>query len=173
MAEGDLSKDVRELRKQVDALREALEKVAGPYREIAGYMEQLQRVTRGYFRLLDLYARHGSVSPEIVVPGLKDDISKAILSVLFEKGGRNVSQITEAVKGKRGTASRRIVRERLQDLVQEGVVVASDGSRGHTYSVSDEVAEKWSQVLGLSKYGDQPGEEQQERGEHDVGRNQD
>ncbi len=151
MAEGDLSKDVRELRKQVDALREALERVAGPYREIADFMEQLRSVTRGYFRLLDLYAKHGAVAPDVVVPGLKDDISKAILTSLFEKGDRNISQITDSVKGKRGTASRRIVRERLQELVRQGVVVESAASRGHTYRVSEEVTAKWSQVLGLSK----------------------
>ena len=168
MAKGDLQDDVRELRKQVEALREALAKVAEPYREIAGYMEQLQTITRGYFRLLDLYAKHGAVSPDIVVPGLKDDISKAILTALFEKADRNISQIAEAVKAKRGTASRRIVRERLQTLVEDGVLVASGGTRGHTYRVSEEVAEKWSQVLGLSKYGDQPGTAQEDRGGHDV-----
>ena len=151
MAKGDLQDDVRELRKQVEALREALAQVAAPYRELAAYMDQLQTIARGYFRLLDLYAKHGAVSPDMVVPGLKDDISKAILTALFEKPDRNISQITEAVKGKRGTASRRIVRERLQTLVQEGVVDASGGSRGHTYRVSEEVTAKWSQVLGLSK----------------------
>ncbi len=169
MAEGDLQKDVKELRKQVEALREALSEVAGPYRELAGYLDQIQTITRGYFRLLDLYAKHGAVSPDLVVPGLKDDISKAILTVLFEKGDRNVSQITEAVKGKRGTASRRIVRERLHELEERGAVVASTGSRAKTYRVSDEVAAKWSQVLGLSKYGDQPKQDSQGRGEHDVG----
>ncbi len=155
MAKGDLQDDVRELRKQVEALREALAQVAEPYRELAGYMDQLQTIARGYFRLLDLYAKHGAVSPDVVVPGLKDDISKAILTALFEKADRNISQITEAVKAKRGTASRRIVRERLQALVRDGVVVASSGSRAHTYRVSEEVTAKWSQVLGLSKYGDQ------------------
>jgi hypothetical protein len=151
MAKGDLQEDVRLLRKQMDALREALDKVAEPYREIAAYMDRLQTITRGYFRLLDLYAKHGAVSPDVVVPGLKDDISKAIITALFEKADRNISQITEAVKGKRGTASRRIVRERLQELVTQGVVVESAASRGHTYRVSEDVTAKWSQVLGLSK----------------------
>jgi DNA-binding transcriptional ArsR family regulator len=151
MAKDDLQEDMRELRQQVEALREALAKIAEPYREIAGYMEQLGTITRGYFRLLDLYAKHGSVSPDAVVPGMKDDISKAILTVLFERGDRNVSQITEAVKAKRGTASRRIVRERLHVLVKEGVVVTSEGSKGRTFRVSESVAAKWSQVLGLSK----------------------
>lgn len=151
MVKGDLQDDVRELRKQVEALREALAQVGEPYRQLAEYFDQLQTIARGYFRLLDLYAKHGAVSPNVVVPGLKDDISKAILTALFEKGDRNISQITDAVKGKRGTASRRIVRERLQELVKQGVVVEAAASRGHTYRVSDEVAAKWSQVLGLSK----------------------
>ncbi len=151
MAKGDLQDDVRELRKQVEALRDALAKVAEPYRELAAFVDQLQGITRGYFRLLDLYAKHGSVSPEIVVPGLKDDISKAIVTSLFEKSDRNISQITESVKAKRGTASRRIVRERLHELVKDGVVVETTNSRTKTYRVSEDVAAKWSQVLGLSK----------------------
>src|SRR6058998_4272804 len=114
MGEGDLRDDVRELRKQVEALRDVLGQVAEPYREIAGYLDELQSIARGYFRLLDLYAKHGAVSPDVVVPGLKDDISKAILMALFEKADRNISQIADAVKAKRGTSSRRIVRERLR-----------------------------------------------------------
>jgi hypothetical protein len=167
MAKGDLQDDVRELRKQMEALREALAKVAEPYREIVGYMEQLQTISRGYFRLLDLYAKHGAVSPDLVVPGLKDDISKAIVAALFEKSDRNISQIADAVKAKRGTASRRIVRNRLQTLVRDHVIVASGGSRGHTYRISEEVADKWSQVLGLPKYGDRPGTGQEWRGGRD------
>ena len=61
MGEGDLQDDVRELRKQVEALREVLGEVAEPYREMAAYFDQLQTITRGYFRLLDLYAKHGAV----------------------------------------------------------------------------------------------------------------
>ena len=156
MGEGDLRDDVRELRKQVEALREVLGKVAEPYREITGYLDQLQSITRGYFRLLDLYAKHGAVSPDLVIPGLKDDISKHIVAALFEKGDRNISQVTESVKGKRGTASRRIVRERIRELEAKGVLVSAPGPRGRTYRVSEEIVEKWSQVLGFPKYKDQP-----------------
>src|SRR2546428_5865310 len=125
-------------RKQVEPLRDVLGKVGEPYREIAGYLDELQSIARGYFRLLDLYAKHGAVSPDIVIPGLKDDISKHIVTALFEKGDRNISQVTEAVKGKRGTASRRIVRERIQELEEKGVLVSAKGLRGRTYRVSEE-----------------------------------
>jgi hypothetical protein len=156
MGEEDLQEDVRELRKQVEALREVLGKFTEPYREIAGYLDQLQTITRGYFRLMDLYSKHGAVSPDLVIPGLKDDISKHIVTALFEKGDRNISQVTEAVKAKRGTASRRIVRERILELETQGVLVSTSGTRGRTFRVSQEIVEKWSQVLGFPKYKDQP-----------------
>src|SRR5439155_19957327 len=101
MGKGDLQDDVRELRKQVEALREALATVAEPYREISGYMAQLQTIARGYFRLLDLYGKHGAVSPHVVVPGLQDDISKAIHTALFEQEDRNITQIGAADKPRR------------------------------------------------------------------------
>ncbi|HEY7588639.1 MAG TPA: hypothetical protein VIB49_07870 [Thermoplasmata archaeon] len=147
MAQDDLRKDLRELRAQIEALRDALAKVTAPYAELVDYLTRLQETSRGYFRLLDLYAKYGSVSPDLVVPGLKDDISRHIVTVLFEKGGRNISQITAAVKAKRGTASRRIVRERLRELEMSRTVVSSGESNVKTYRVSDEVAEKWSRIL--------------------------
>ncbi len=167
MAEEDVRRDLRELRKQVEALREALAKVAEPYAQVAGYLERLQSLSRGYVRLLELVERHGAVSPDLAVPGLKDDISRHIVSALLDKGDRNISQITDAVKARRGTASRRIVRERLEGLVGQGVVVADDGSKGRTFRVAEAVRDRWSQVLGFPKYGDRPGNVL-EKGDSDV-----
>ena len=151
MAGEDIRKDVRELREQIEALREALERVARPYSEIAGVVDQLRSLTGGYFRILDVIQRFGGVGPDLAAPGLKDDISRHIVAVLIERGGRNVSQVTDAVKTRRGTASRRIVRERLEELVQEGVLTSSAEGRHRTFSVSEAVRERWSQVLGLPK----------------------
>src|SRR5207249_10065543 len=106
MGEGDLQDDVRELRKQVEALRDVLGKVAEPYREIAGYLDELQTIARGYFHLLDLYAKHGALSPDLVISGLKYDICKHISTALFEKGDRNIYQVTEDETGQRDTGSR-------------------------------------------------------------------
>ncbi len=160
MAQDDLRKELRDLRDQIEALRSALSDAARPYTELMSYVERLQDFSRGYFRLLDLYAKYGKVSPDLVIPGLKDDISRHIVVALFDKPDRNISQITEAVKGKRGTASRRIVRARLADLKEQGIVEATPGSRTRTFRVADVVAEKWSQVLGVPKYRDQPHEDQ-------------
>jgi len=116
MVQDDLQKEIRELRSQIEALRTALSDVTRPYAELMAYVDRLQDASRGYFRILGLYTKYGTVSPDLVIPGLKDDISRHIVVALFDRPDRNISQITEAVKGKRGTASRRIVRERLDDL---------------------------------------------------------
>ena len=165
MAQDDLLEEIRELRAQIEALRAALSEVARPYTELVAYLDRLQDVSRGYFRILDLYAKYGKVSPDLVIPGLKDDISRHIVAVLFDRPDRNISQITDAVKGKRGTASRRIVRQRLEGLQREGIVVATPDSRVRTFRISDAVAEKWSQVLGVPKYRDRPGGRQEQEGE--------
>lgn len=163
MAGEDVRSDIRELRDQVEALRDALTRAMKPYADLARYIEQLQALARNYLRLMDLYRRFGAISPDLIVPGLKDDIARHIVTALIERGDRNISQITEAVKGKRGTASRRIVRERLENLQRQGIVVATPGHRTRTFRVADEVAEKWSQVLGMPKYRDQPREGSQGR----------
>src|SRR6059036_1122010 len=165
MAGEDIRKDLRELREQIEALREAFSRVTQPYSELAGALERLQDFSRGYLRIMDLVQRYGGISPDLAVPGVKDDISRHIVAALLDRGERNISEITEAVKGRRGTASRRIVRERLADLERQGIVVATPGSRPRTFRVAEEVADKWSQVLGVAKYRDQPREDSDMVGE--------
>ncbi len=149
--EEDIRKEIKELSEKIDRLEETLSKISKPYSDIVGYMSQFQSISKGYFRLLDLYDKHGSLSPEIIIPGLKDPISKDIVVILFNKKEQNISQITEELKKRRGTASRRIVRERLKALEEKNVVVCEEGSKTRKYSISEEVVEKWSQVLGLPK----------------------
>ena len=163
----DIRKDLRELREQIESLRDAFATVARPYSELVGYIEQLQGLSRGYLRLLDLVQRFGGVSPGLAVPELKDDISRHIVTALLEKGERNISQITDAVKARRGTASRRIVRQRLEDLVRRGFVVVSQEARNRTFRISEAVERRWSQLLGFPKYEDTPAKDTTSDGDRD------
>ena len=156
MGDDDLRKEIGELREQMEALSAAFGRIAEPYGKLFEYLDQFQGIARSYFRVLDLFQKYGSVSPEIVVPGLKDPISKEIVKALFDKGERNISQLTEAVKARRGTASRRIVRDRLEALVADGVVVTDGAGKIRTFDVAPPIIEKWSQVLGLAKPDDRP-----------------
>ena len=56
-------------------------------------------------------------------PDIKfDEISKAIISALERKERLNISQLTEQVRKERGSASRRIVRERVEKLISQEII---------------------------------------------------
>ncbi|MFW9852458.1 MAG: hypothetical protein ACFFDS_05925 [Candidatus Thorarchaeota archaeon] len=56
-------------------------------------------------------------------PDIKfDEISKAIISALERKERLNISQLTDQVRKERGSASRRIVRERVEKLISQGII---------------------------------------------------
>jgi hypothetical protein len=70
----------------------------------------------------------------------KDDISWRIIKILDDSRPLNISQITAAVRAERGTASRRIVRERVSNLLQRGIlkVIEDDDDRARYFALVKE-----------------------------------
>jgi hypothetical protein len=60
-------------------------------------------------------------------PIAQDDISRCVVQALAVKGSLNISAITRQVAQMRGRASRRIVRDRVKKLVEQGVLSRSKG----------------------------------------------
>jgi len=148
----ELREEIRELSGKVAELESALRSATRPIGDLMSQLEGMNRIAGNYFRLLELYHRKGTISPEAVLPELKDPISVEVVKVLFDRNGLNVSELTDQLRERRGSASRTVVRERLSQLVADGIVTANDGPHGVTlYSISEEVAERWYRMLGLRR----------------------
>ena len=149
MADEELEKQIKALADKMDSVEDTMSKVAGPYSQLLEYVERFQKISSSYFKMLGLYQRYGAISPDLLIPGVKDPISRDIVKVLFERDGQNISQITDKLKDMRGTSSRRIVRERLAELEEKGVVRAKGSPRSKQYWLTEAYVEKWYDLLGL------------------------
>ena len=66
----------------------------------------------------------------------QDDISRCIIQALAVKAAMNISAITRQVSAMRGKASRRIIRERVQKLHRQGVLLRTEG-KTPTYDLAN------------------------------------
>jgi DNA-binding transcriptional ArsR family regulator len=142
--EKDLTDEVKELNKRISDLEKMLSVLMKPFNDI-------RKTTESYMRLAGLLLDHGGLTPDLILPELKDPISKDIVRVLLECPEQNVSQITDLVKSRRGTASRRIIREKLVDLEKKNIIQKQQRGSRSVYSLTAEVIKKWTQLLGLTK----------------------
>lgn len=164
MPDEDLEKQIKSLSQKMESVEETMSKVSQPYSQLLEYIERFQKISSSYFRMLGLYQRYGAISPDLLIPGVKDSISRDIVKVLFERDGQNISQITDKLKEMRGTSSRRIVRERLKQLEVKGVVKSKGSSRSKDYWLTEEYIEKWYNLIGLGPAKDKTPEHVREDG---------
>ena len=141
--EKDLAKEVKELNKRINELEKMLSVVIQPLRDVSN-------TTQNYMKITRLLLEHGGLTPDLVLPELKDVISQQIVRVLLDRNEQNISQITELVRSKRGTASRRIIREKLNELVKKDIVQKQQKESRYVYSLTEKVIKKWSQMLGFN-----------------------
>ena len=142
-----------DLEKRIRKVEDLLEK----YLE-NDYLVYIRHILASYLRLINIYVEYGKISPTIIFPEIKDPISREIIEILFSYGSLNTSQITEELKKSRGKASRRIVREKLNNLVEAGIVECEEGKNERIYSISEYAVKKWLKVLGINIKGDVPKE---------------
>ncbi len=142
-----------DLEKRIRKVEELLEK----YLE-NDYLVYIRHILASYLRLINIYVEYGKISPAIIFPEVRDPISREIIEILFSYGRLNTSQITEELKKSRGKASRRIVREKLGNLVEKGIVECEEKKNEKIYSISEYAVKKWLKVLGINIKGDAPKE---------------
>ena len=141
--EKDLTEEVKELNKRINELEKMISSIITPLQDVG-------KITQNYMKIIGLLLDKGGLTPDMILSDVKDPISKDIVRVLLERPNQNISQITELVRSKRGTASRRIIREKLKELEEKDIVQKSQKKSLYVYRLTDEVIKKWSQMLGFN-----------------------
>ena len=139
----DLADEVKELNKRINDLEKMLSVLIKPFQDV-------RKTTSNYMRLTGLLLDHGGLTPDLILPEIKDPISKEIVRVLMDRSEQNISQITELIRSKRGTASRRIIRGKIQELTEKNIIQKHQKGSLYVYSLTEEVIKKWSQILGFN-----------------------
>ncbi len=138
----DLTDEIKELNKRINELEKMLSVLIKP-------LNNVSKTTQKYLRITGLLLDHGGLTPDLILPEVKDPISREIVRVLLDRNKQNVSQITELVRNKRGTASRRIIREKINELIEKDIIQKHQKGSRYVYSLTDNVIKKWSQMLGF------------------------
>jgi len=68
-----------------------------------------------------------------------DAIERLIVDVLTRDGPKNISQLTASVRMERGTASRRIIREKVNDMIERNIVEEVDEGYGRVIKMAIDV----------------------------------
>ena len=142
MEKKDLAEEVKELNKRISELEKLLSTIITP-------LQNAGKVTQNYIKLISILLDKGGLTPDIILPDIKDSISKDVVRALLERPNQNISQIEELIRSKRGTASRRIIREKLQYLEVKNIIQKQLKGKLYVYSLSESVIKKWSQLLGF------------------------
>jgi hypothetical protein len=123
----ELSKRLDQILHRLDLLEELI--LEKPEYEGLATALRLTRVGIGmYGEPLKIAARLRSAEVYLhQKPIAQDDISRCIVQAVAVKGALNISAITRQVTSMRGKASRRIVRERVKKLQEQGVLLKANG----------------------------------------------
>lgn len=142
--EEDLRQEIKDLTEKIHELEKIVTRIQEP-------VEQMRSFASKYISLVDAFLRMGALPEEKLFAGINDDISRDILKALLRRNSCNISQITEAVRERRGSASRRIIRERLRALEEQAKVQGRREKNATVYRLSPDLLREWSQLLGFFK----------------------
>ncbi len=128
----EISKRLARLEELIERVGPGIEEVrssAKIIREGFEFYDGMVRLMSKFTKAERLESRYGDLK--------RDDISWRIIQILDNSRPLNISQITTSVRAERGTASRRIVRERVNGLVKRGIlqVIEDEDERARYFAL--------------------------------------
>ncbi len=121
----EISKRLERVETLIERLGPGIEEIsdsAKVIREGFEFYDGMVRLMSKFTRAERLESRYGDLK--------KDQIAWLIIKILDANQPLNISQLTAAVRSERGTASRRIVRERVNSLLKRGILMVIDDEDG-------------------------------------------
>jgi len=146
--EEELREEIDSLKSKLDTMEGMLENIMNMHKNLLNNLSVQSDVEKRYIKMLSLFERYGKISPS-AIKGVDDDISECIVEILLDSKGCNITQISERMREKRGSASRHTVRERLKKLEKNGVVMMSEDKNGKNYSLTKKALDEWAELLGI------------------------
>jgi len=127
---------IERLEKKIESMSPDLESATGSLNMTLAILRTFQEVTN----IATIF------SPSKWLMRLRSDINldaieRVIVDVLTREGPKNISQLTAAVRLERGSASRRIIREKVNEMIKEGIVEEIDGGTGRVIKMLLDIKE--------------------------------
>lgn len=148
--EDELREEIESLKSQLNSMEGMLKNLMNMHKNVLQKVSTNSDVEKRYLRMLSLYKQYGRISPS-ALPGVEDPISEHIVEILLDAKDANITQITERMRHKKGSASRHTVRDRLKKLKEKGIVKQVEGGTGKSYSLTDKTIDRWAELLGIKK----------------------
>ncbi|MFO7792850.1 MAG: hypothetical protein R6W73_07735 [Candidatus Saliniplasma sp.] len=146
----ELKEEIESLKEQMTTMQGMLQNLMNMHKNVLSKVSTDSDIEKRYLKMLSLYQRYGRISPT-VLPGIEDPISENIVEILLDAKNANITQITERMRHRTGSASRHTVRDRLKKLEKEGIIKKVDGGPGKNYVLTDKTINKWAELLGIKK----------------------
>ncbi len=136
----ELKDELQSVSQRLDRIEQVLSEILPQLKEFSKSAQVLRKGFRFYESMLGAIEKLKSISYiEDEYPELKTDkIAMEIIKALDKHGSLNISQITRYVRMERGTASRRIIRERIKKLLSMGIIeVAYEDEKAKYYKLKE------------------------------------